>query len=43
MGFGFLIIIIIVRFKNLWTNFSNSCRLINIGRILFILISLESV
>ena len=32
-----------VRFKNLWTNFSNCCRLINIGRILFILISLESV
>ena len=32
-----------VRFKNLWTNFSNCCRLINIGLILFILISLESV
>ena len=33
----------IVCFKNLWTNFSNCHRLIIIGQILFILISLESV
>ena len=33
----------IVRFKNLWTNFSNCCGLINIGQDLFIFVSLESV